>query len=63
VLGAGFGVLRGALLLMAVAIVVNMSPFKRADWWEESKAAAVTTAAVKQLKPVLPEKFGQYLPG
>ena len=63
VLGAGFGVLRGVLLLMAIAIVVNMSPFKRADWWEESKAAEISTSAVKQLKPVLPERFGQYLPG
>ena len=63
VLGAGFGVLRGALLLMAIAIVVNMTPFKRADWWQESKAGEMSTAAVKQLKPVLPERFGQYLPG
>ena len=61
VLGAGFGVLRGALLLMAVTIVVNMTAFKRADWWQESKAAEMSTAAVKQLKPVLPERFGQYL--
>lgn len=63
VLGAGFGALRGVLLLMATAIVVNMTPFKRAEWWTESKAAEVSTAAVKQLKPVLPERFGQYLPG
>ena len=62
VLGAAFGVLRGALLLMAMAIVVNLSPFKRSDWWMESKAAALSTAAVKQLKPVLPERFGPYLP-
>lgn len=62
-LGAGFGVLRGVVLLMAIAIVVNMSPLKRAEWWEESKAAEISTAAVKQLKPVLPERFGQYLPG
>ena len=63
VLGAAFGVLRGALLLMAIAIVVNMTPFKRGEWWLESKAADISTAAVKQLKPVLPERFGQYLPG
>ena len=63
VLGAGFGVLRGVLLLMAIAIVVNMTPLKRAEWWMESKAAGMSTAAVKQLKPVLPERFGQYLPG
>ena len=62
-LGAGFGLLRGALLLMAIAIVVNMTPFRRDEWWTDSKAAEMSTAAVKQLKPVLPERFGQYLPG
>lgn len=62
-LGAGFGLIRGAVLLMAVAVVINMSPFKSADWWTESKAADVSMAAVKKLKPVLPEEFGQYLPG
>lgn len=62
-LGAGFGLLRGALLLMAIAIVVNMSPLRRDEWWTESKGAAMSTAAVKSLKPVLPERFGQYLPG
>ena len=62
-LGAGFGLLRGALLLMAVTIVVNMTPLRRDGWWTESKGAALSTAAVKQLKPVLPERFGQYLPG
>ena len=63
VLGAGFGLVRGVLLSMAIAIVVNMTPMKRDEWWTESKAAQVSLAAVKQLKPVLPERFGQYLPG
>ncbi|HEY8049290.1 MAG TPA: CvpA family protein [Ramlibacter sp.] len=62
-LGAGFGLLRGALLLMAIAIVVNMTPLRRDGWWTESKGAAMSAAAVKQLKPVLPERFGHYLPG
>jgi len=63
VLGAGFGLLRGALLLMAIAIVVNMTAMRSDEWWTESKGAALATASVKQLKPVLPERFGQYLPG
>ena len=62
-LGAAFGLMRGAVLLMAVAVVVNMTAFKRAAWWTESRAADASTAAVKRLKPVLPERFGQYLPG
>ncbi|MBE7941360.1 MULTISPECIES: CvpA family protein [Ramlibacter] len=62
-LGAAFGLLRGALLLLAVAVVINMTPLRNGAWWAESKGAGVSTAALKGLKPVLPERFGQYLPG
>jgi membrane protein required for colicin V production len=62
-LGAAFGLVRGAVLVLAVAIVVNMSPARRAPWWTESKGAEVSMAVLKSLKPTLPERFGQYLPG
>ncbi len=62
-LGAAFGVVRGAVLVLAVAVVVNMTPLRRGQWWTESKVADVATAALKGLKPVLPERFGHYLPG
>ena len=62
-LGAAFGLVRGAVLLLALAVLINMSPARRADWWTESKGAEVSMAALKGLKPVLPERFGQYLPG
>jgi len=62
-LGAAFGVVRGAVLLLALAVIINMSPLKRVDWWRESKGAQVSLATLKGLKPVLPERFGQYLPG
>lgn len=62
-LGAAFGLIRGAVLLLAVAVVLNMSPARRALWWTESKGAGVAMATLKNLKPMLPERFGQYLPG
>ena len=62
-LGGAFGLLRGAVLLMALAVVVNMTPFKRGQWWAESRGAGMSVAALKGLKPVLPERFAQYLPG
>jgi membrane protein required for colicin V production len=62
-LGAAFGLLRGAVLLLALAVVINMTPLKRSDWWTESRGAGVSTTSLKALKPVLPERFGQYLPG
>jgi membrane protein required for colicin V production len=61
-LGAAFGLLRGAVLLLAMAVIVNMSSLKSADWWVDSRTAGVTLAALKGLKPVMPERFGHYLP-
>jgi membrane protein required for colicin V production len=61
-LGAVFGLMRGVVLLLALAVVVNLTPLRSGEWWTESTGAGVSTAALKQLKPVLPERFGQYLP-
>src|SRR6478672_9433630 len=33
VLGGAFGALRGVLVLLALAIVVNMTPLRNGDWW------------------------------
>lgn len=62
-LGGAFGIVRGALLVLAAAAVVNMTALKAQAWWTDSVGADVATTALKGLKPVLPETFGQYLPG
>ncbi len=61
-LGAAFGLVRGGVLLLAAAVVVNMTPLQSGQWWIESKGAGVSTAVLRGLKPVLPESFGRYLP-
>lgn len=61
-LGALFGLVRGLVLMLAVAVVVNMTALRTAQWWTESAGAGVSTAALRGLKPVVPEGFGQYLP-
>ncbi|MGQ2979499.1 MAG: CvpA family protein [Polaromonas sp.] len=60
-LGAAFGLVRGVILLLAVTVVINMTAFKSAVWWQESVGAEVMGAALRGLKPVLPEQFGKYL--
>jgi membrane protein required for colicin V production len=62
-LGAAFGLVRGAVLVLALAVVVNMTPLRSAPWWTESASAGLSTAALRGLKPVLPDAFAQYLPG
>ena len=60
-LGAVFGVVRGLVLLLAVAVAIDMTPLKDSPWWQESTGAPVLSAALKGLKPALPEQFSRFL--
>lgn len=60
-LGAAFGLVRGAILLLAAAVVIDMTALKSSAWWQESSGAPVLNATLKGLKPVLPEQFAKYL--
>lgn len=61
-LGAGFGLVRGVLLLLAVTVVVGMTPLRTGAWWTEATGPHVTGTVLKGLKPLLPQEFGKYLP-
>lgn len=60
-LGMLFGLARGVILLLAVAIVMNMTPLRTQPWWQESKGAGILTTALSGLKPLLPEAFAKYV--
>jgi len=62
VLGAAFGLVRGVVLLLAATVVIGMTPLQTSAWWQQSVGAGFTLAALKGLKPVLPEEFGKFLP-
>jgi membrane protein required for colicin V production len=61
-LGAGFGALRGVVVLLALASVVAMSPAAASDTWRQSQGARVLTKALLALKPLLPESAARLLP-
>ena len=61
-LGAVFGVLRGLVLLLALAVVAALTPLHDAPWWQESQGASALAEVLKGLKPALPEEFGRHLP-
>ena len=60
-MGAAFGLVRGVILLLAAAVVMDMTALKNNVWWQESRGAPILGAALKGLKPVLPEQFAKYL--
>ncbi len=63
ILGAAFGLLRGFVIVLAAAVVAQMTPLRDMQVWSESAGAQAAAQALKGLKPILPERFGQYLPG
>jgi len=62
VLGALFGLFRGLILLLALSVVVQMTALQESDWWLKSQGGPMLMTLLKGLRPMLPEKFGAYLP-
>jgi len=60
-LGALFGALRGAVLLLAVATVVALTPASQSPAWQASAGARWLSGAVQWLKPVLPPDLARRL--
>ena len=61
-LGGLFGVLRGVVLLLAVTVLVGMTPMRESQSWQASQGAQGLQQSLHLLKPVLPVDFGKYLP-
>jgi membrane protein required for colicin V production len=62
VLGGVFGVARGGLALLALAVVVHLMALSDSAWWHGTRSALVLDAALQGLKPALPDKLAGFLP-
>jgi membrane protein required for colicin V production len=61
-LGAGFGLARGVVLLLVLATLIRLTPLVEAPAWRQSTAATWLEAALRGLKPVLPSEISRHLP-
>jgi membrane protein required for colicin V production len=61
VLGAAFGLVRGVLLLMLVAVGVALTPVATSPQWHQSQGAQWLAVALQGVKPLLPPDLAQYL--
>lgn len=61
ILGSVFGLARGAVMLLAFAVVVSMSPLRDAAWWQGSAVADMLVATLHAIKPLLPEPVARYI--
>jgi membrane protein required for colicin V production len=62
-LGAVFGGVRGAVILMALTTLVAMTPLAQAPQWQAAHGVRLLELALAQLKPLLPEAAARWLPG
>lgn len=60
-LGSVFGFLRGVILLLAVTVMVHLTPLAKAQAWQVSVGASWLSTLLVNLKPFLPQAFGSYL--
>lgn len=61
-LGAGFGLLRGGVLLLAMATLISYTPAAQSASWQGAQSAVMLSRALHALKPLLPEEAARWLP-
>jgi len=61
-LGSLFGLMRGVVILLAVTVLVGMTPMRETEDWKQAQGALWLQQLLHVLKPVLPADFVKYLP-
>ena len=61
-LGGIFGLARGLVVLLVIAVVVHLLGMRSQDWWLDSRVTPVLSTLLAGLKPVLPQAMQAWLP-
>ena len=62
ILGGAFGLARGMVILLGLAVVVSMTPLQSQERWRDSTVAGVLSRTLHAIKPLLPEALARHLP-
>lgn len=62
ILGGAFGLARGMVILLGLAVVVSMTPLQSQERWRDSAVAGVLSRTLHAIKPLLPEALARHLP-
>jgi membrane protein required for colicin V production len=59
-LGAGFGLVRGLVVLLIAALVISVSPWGQSPMWQQSVGVAWLNSVVRELRPLLVNDVSQH---
>jgi membrane protein required for colicin V production len=60
-LGGAFGLLRGGVILLALAVIVGMTPLQAQQAWRSSVVGRSASERLMQIKPLLPAYIARFL--
>ncbi len=60
-LGAGFGFVRGVIVLLVLASLIGLTPLNESVAWRESAGVSWLNAALTEIKPLLPRSLSEHL--
>ena len=61
-LGGIFGLARGLVVLLVLAVVVHLLGMRSQPWWQESRLTPMLELLLAGMKPVLPQVMQAWLP-
>ncbi len=61
-LGAVFGLVRGLVVLLVLAVLVYLVGMRRESWWQDAHLTPLLELLLSGIKPVLPAALQAYLP-
>lgn len=61
-LGALFGLLRGALIVLILVSVAGYTELPKEPWWRDARLSAGAVKAVQNIKPMLAPSLASWLP-
>jgi membrane protein required for colicin V production len=59
VLGAGFGLVRGLVVLLIAVLLIGVSPWSQSATWKQSMGVAWLSAMVQELRPLFSNDVSQ----
>jgi len=61
-LGAVFGLLRGALIVLVLVALAGYTELPKETWWQEARLSRTAVQGVQQIKLMLPPSLASWLP-